>query len=107
MKFVGLVIALELLCAGTVCGQLAVTPVLMEQPVIVYPPIAKAAHVTGEVVVRFAIESDGTTSSVQVISGPVMLQGAVADRIKDWRFKTPLPIGAEREFEAVYRFGVG
>ena len=106
MKFVGLVIALELLCAGTVWGQLAGTPVLMEQPVIVYPPIAKAAHVTGEVVVRFAIESDGTTSSVQLISGPAMLQGAVTDRIKDWRFKTPLPIGAEREFEAVYRFGV-
>jgi TonB family protein len=106
MKITRFVVAVGLLGAGTVWGQAAGAPVLVEQPVIVYPPIAKAAHVTGKVVVRFSIESDGTTSSVQVISGPVTLQGAVADRIKNWKFKTPLPMGAGREFEAVYRFGV-
>ncbi len=106
MKIVGLVIAIGLVNAGTMWGQAAGTPMLQEKPVMMYPPIAKAAHVTGEVVVRFAIDSDGTPSSVRVISGPVMLQGAVADRIKEWRFKTPLPMSAEREFEAVYRFGV-
>jgi TonB family protein len=106
MKIVRFVIVVGLLSAGTMWAQATGAPLLVEKPVIVYPPIAKAAHVKGEVVVRFAIESDGTTSSVRVISGPLMLQGAVADRIKEWRFKTPLPIGAEREFEAVYRFGV-
>jgi TonB family protein len=106
MKIVSLLIAIALVCAGRAVAQDAGAPELLERPSIVYPPIAKAAHVTGEVVVRFAIQGDGSTGSVQVISGPVMLQGAVADRIKAWSFKTPLPPGAERDFEAVYRFGV-
>jgi uncharacterized protein len=106
MKISGLVAAAVLLTVGRLWGQAVGAPVLTEKPVIVYPPIARAAHVTGEVVVRFAIESDGTVSSVRVISGPAMLQEAVAGQIRKWSFELPLPMGAEREFEAVYGFGV-
>jgi TonB family protein len=106
MKIVCLVFALDLIGVGTVYAQVAGAPVLGERPVILYPLIAKAAHVTGEVVVRFSINDDGSTSAVVVVSGPVMLQDSLANAIKGWRFATPLPIDARKEFEAVYRFGV-
>jgi TonB family protein len=70
----------------------------------VYPPIARAAHVSGEVVVRFYIEDDGSPSSIQVVSGPPMLRGSATDAIKRWRFHVPLPINAERDFEARFQF---
>jgi TonB family protein len=86
-------------------GQITGSPVLVEKPAVAYPPIAKAAHVTGDVVVRFSIKDDGRTSSIEVISGALMLRSAVADKIKDWRFEVPLPLNAQRDFEAVYTFG--
>ena len=81
-------------------------PILTAPPNIQYPPIAKAAHVSGDVTVTFAINPDGTTTSVQVVSGPPMLVGAVADRIKHWTFKTPLPLNSQTYFEAKYSFTV-
>src|ERR1700743_1623790 len=77
-------------------------PVLAAPPNIQYPPIARAAHVSGDVTVTFATSADGPTSSVQVVSGPPMLVGAVADRIKHWTFKTPLPLNSQTYFEAKY-----
>jgi TonB family protein len=79
-------------------------PILTAPPNIVYPPIAKAAHVSGDVTVTFAINPDGTTTSVQAVSGPPMLIGAVVDRIKHWTFKTPLPLNSQTYFEAKYSF---
>ena len=43
------------------------------QPQPVYPPIAKAAHVQGTVVLHAIIGKDGTIQDLQVISGPPML----------------------------------
>jgi TonB family protein len=106
MKIAGLVVGMGLMGFGVAWGQGAGAPVLVERPGVVYPPIAKAAHVEGEVVVRFSINDDGSTSGVEVVSGPMMLQGGVADTIKGWKFETPLPVGAERDFEARYEFSV-
>jgi len=107
MKILTLVLAVALLNTGSLWTQTAPAPVLTEKPAIAYPPIALVAHVTGEVIVRFSIEDDGSTSSVQVISGPQMLQETVASQIKGWRFQVPLPMRAEREFEATYSFDIG
>jgi len=107
MKILTLVLAVALLNSGSLWTQTAPAPVLTEKPAIAYPPIALVAHVTGEVIVRFSIENDGSTSSVQVISGPQMLQETVASQIKGWRFQVPLPMRAEREFEATYSFDIG
>jgi TonB family protein len=88
-------------------GQLSaqtVGPVLMTPPRIQYPPIARAAHVEGDVVVRFSIDSDGRTISVQALSGSAMLQPLVEGKIKEWRFRVPLPADAQSDFEAVYKF---
>jgi TonB family protein len=71
---------------------------------IVYPPIARAAHVQGEAVVRFSIRADGQTSDVQEVSGPLMLSRSLAGQISNWRFQVPLPITAGGEWTAKVRF---
>ena len=93
-----------MLLGGALCAQSGQPPVLTAQPQVQYPPIARAAHVSGEVEVDFSIDSDGHTYAVQTISGPQMLRGAVEGQIRHWTFQTPLPIGAQTSFRARYTF---
>lgn len=52
----------------------------------VYPPIAKAAHVEGDVVLSISIDAAGKVESEKVVSGPPMLVQAALDFVKQWRF---------------------
>ncbi len=51
------------------------------------PPIAKAAHVHGTVVLAVMISPKGEVSEVRVISGPDMLRQAAVDSVKTYRFE--------------------
>jgi len=53
----------------------------------VYPAIAKAAHVEGSVVVEAVISRTGTIESLRVMSGPLMLQQAAMDAIREARYQ--------------------
>jgi protein TonB len=53
----------------------------------VYPAIARAAHVEGAVVVEAVISRSGTIESLNVLSGPVMLQSAAMDAIRAARYR--------------------
>lgn len=53
-------------------------PQLLYSPPIVYNPIARAAHVSGTVVVEAIIDEKGNVTQVHVISGPpLLLQSAI------------------------------
>jgi protein TonB len=52
-----------------------------------YPPGAKAAGITGTVVLKAVIDTDGRIKELSVISGPAMLQQAAADSLRQWRYK--------------------
>src|SRR5580692_8984921 len=66
-----LVTSFALTCS--VCqGQTAIPDRL---PELKYPPLARAARVQGDVIVRFRQTQDGSTVDVTPISGPAMLQG--------------------------------
>jgi TonB family protein len=60
---------------------------LLEKATPVYPPIAKAARVSGTVVLEAAISKTGTIEGLHVISGPPMLQQAAYDAVKTWRYR--------------------
>jgi TonB family protein len=60
----------------------------------IYPPIAKAAHVTGTVVLQLEIEPDGAVGEVKIISGPPMLTGAAIEAVKQWHYKPFSPEGS-------------
>ncbi len=101
-----IVVLLVLAFGRTARAQSGPAPVPASIPAVVYPVIAKAAHIEGTVVVKFSIAPDGTTSSVQTLSGPPILGGAVENSIHQWSFKVPLPIGAQDTFDATYTFTI-
>jgi protein TonB len=53
----------------------------------VYPPIARAAGVSGTVVVEAVISRTGTIESLHVVSGPQMLQNAALEAIREARYE--------------------
>jgi TonB family protein len=52
----------------------------------VYPPIAAAARIEGDVVISVVIDANGSVASEHVLSGPAMLQQSALDAVKKWRF---------------------
>jgi protein TonB len=59
-----------------------------------YPPIAKAAGVSGTVVVEAIISKTGTIESLHVVSGPEMLRTAALDAIRAARYQ-PFQLNGE------------
>jgi protein TonB len=53
----------------------------------VYPAPARAAGVQGTVVVDAIISRTGTIESLHVVSGPLMLQNAALDAIREARYR--------------------
>jgi hypothetical protein len=73
----------------------------------VYPPIARAAHVEGNVKLQILVSADGKTT-VDGVTGPPMLTATSTEAARDWRLK-PLQIGNRTvpyQTEIVFHFGV-
>jgi protein TonB len=79
--------------SGTVAGM------AISQPTPVYPPIAKAAHVQGTVILHAIISKQGTIEQLTVISGPPMLTSSALDAVHRWRYKPYLLNGEPTEVE--------
>ena len=71
----------------------------ISQPQPVYPPIARAAHVQGTVVLRAIISKTGTIEKLQVVSGPPMLTQSAMDAVARWRYKPFLLSGEPTEVD--------
>jgi hypothetical protein len=52
---------------------------------LVYPPIAKAAHVQGSVILMTTFRQDGTVADISPVSGPEMLRTAAITYVKGLR----------------------
>jgi protein TonB len=91
--------------SGTVAGM------ILSRPDPVYPPIAKAAHVQGVVILHAIISKTGTIEGLQVVSGPPMLTGSAMDAVKRWRYKPYLLNGEPTEVDTTinvnFTFGGG
>lgn len=93
-RILGLLLLLNALCIGNVTAQTVLTipgPEVishLEKHVDpVYPPIARAAGVMGDVVLQVDIDSEGHVSAVKTISAPPMLIGAATDAVKQWIYR--------------------
>ncbi|WP_419805425.1 energy transducer TonB [Terriglobus sp.] len=64
-----------------------------------YPAIAKAAHVSGAVLLHAIISKTGTIESLQVVSGPEMLRANALDAVRQWRYNPYLLNGEPTEVE--------
>jgi protein TonB len=65
----------------------------------VYPPLAKAAHVSGTVVIQATISKNGGVGNLRVVSGPAMLRQSALDAVKNWRFRPYLLDGEPVEVD--------
>lgn len=64
-----------------------------------YPPLARAARVQGDVVLKAIIDKNGDIQDLQLISGhPMLVPGAIA-AVKQWRYKPYLLNGQPVEVE--------
>lgn len=76
--FCALLVALGALaiCAGQEATQTAPQKgevILTKLGPVVYPQIARAAHIAGDVQVELEIRQDGTVESANAVSGPPLL----------------------------------
>jgi len=59
-----------------------------------YPAQAKAANISGTVVVEITVDETGNVISVRPISGHPLLKDAAADAARQWRF-SPTTLSGE------------
>jgi TonB family protein len=75
----------------------------------IYPPDAKASHVSGTVVLRATISKLGTIENLEVVSGPPILIMSAVDAVKQWVYKPYLLNGEPTEVATTininYTFG--
>lgn len=76
-----------------VCQAQTVVPDSL--PKLEYPPIARAAHVQGDVVVSFRQTPEGGTVDVTPVSGPAMLRGTAVENVKAWHFEPKAELAAQ------------
>ena len=67
--------------------------IILSTAPVVYPPIAKAAHVSGSVVLRATVGKDGYVEMLQPVTGPEMLRASALDSVWQWRWKPYLQSG--------------
>ena len=85
------------------------TGLLIQKTQPVYPPIAKAARVSGTVVLQATISKTGTIENLKVISGPAMLQQAALDAVRSWRYRPYLlnnePVEVDTTVNVIFTLG--
>jgi protein TonB len=82
---------------------------LIQKTVPQYPPIAKAARVSGTVVLQATISKTGTIENLHVVSGPAMLQQAAMDAVRTWRYRPYLlnnePVEVDTTVNVIFTLG--
>lgn len=76
-------------------------PKLVSRTSPAYPPIAKAAHISGDVRLQLQIGADGHVIDSKALSGPPMLQGAAKECVKDWVYEPVLHNGKSQPASTV------
>lgn len=88
---------------GVLAGNL-ISPIRAQ-----YPVIARAAHVEGTVIIQATISTTGSITNIHVVSGPLMLQPAALDAIRNARYRPYLlnhqPTEVETTFSINFHLG--
>lgn len=101
-----MMLSLAVLCAANVpascvgqgiCGITSVAPGVP----LIYPPIARAAHVTGRVALMASFARDGSVSSLRTLYGPEMLRKTSEEYVAGWRVNA---WGGSRECPVIVEF---
>lgn len=79
-----------ILCSQVACAQIRWCPMAFSLKVntIAYPPIARAAHVSGNVIGRVEFLPGGPVIGFHSVSGPAMLSKALEQQAQHWKVTT-------------------
>jgi len=80
--------------------------VLVKLSAPIYPPAARAAHITGDVDLILTVRQDGSIESAVAASGPPMLKPAALDSAQHTQFECRKCSGAENPYRLVYTFKI-
>jgi len=61
-------------------------PKLISSVAPVYPQLAAANHVEGEVKIQAEINASGKVTSTKVVSGPILLRSAAVNAVRMWKY---------------------
>lgn len=67
---------------------------ILNQVTPIYPPMAKMAHLQGDVMLHMVIDARGVPISVSVVQGPPQFQAEAVRAAQQWRF-TPARVNGE------------
>lgn len=80
------------------------SPISPDSPILpAYPPIARLAHIEGNVAIAAVIDASGHTARIESTSGHPMLAGAAKEAVKAWRFSTDR---ADQQIKAEFHFAL-
>jgi len=65
-------------------------PLKVRNVVPLYPEVARAAHVQGDVVLDCTISNEGRVVDVKILSGPIPLRAAAVDTVRQWLYRPTL-----------------
>jgi hypothetical protein len=71
-------------CSNDICPLDGMT----ESKSPTYPPIARAAHVSGDVSARIAFDGKGQVTDIDQWTGPDMLKKTTEDYLRSWQLKS-------------------
>jgi TonB family protein len=71
-----------------------------------YPPIAVAARIAGDVVVRVAIGTDGSVLHAEPLSGPKWLRQSAIEAAEKWKFEASDPATPNRSSEIKFSYAL-
>lgn len=90
-------------------GAAALTP--LEAPLPVYPPLAMQARISGYVLLRLTVGTDGSVGNIRLVSGHPLLVPAAMEAARQYRYSTqaaPVETTISIRFAGqVYRIGGG
>lgn len=67
-------------------GEVRQAKLISEVPPV-YPQLAKAQHVSGNVTIDALIDANGRVTTMKLISGPSLLHQAAMDALKQWKYQ--------------------
>jgi periplasmic protein TonB len=78
---------------------------------VVYPPIAKSAHISGHVIIDATISKSGSIENLQVVSGPPLLRDAALQAVRTYRYRPYMlsgePVEVQTTIGVNFTFGGG
>jgi TonB family protein len=79
-------------------AEVSMSLLIRPEAIPVYSPLARQAHIQGEVVLDADISKEGSVDALRVISGHPLLISSAVNAVKEWRYKpyllngVPVPV---------------